>query len=442
MSTPPDPISGAADRFRVDVVADLRVDDALDHVRATPPPRRTAQLVAMAAVIIALVVGVTQFRPNDDVEVAVEEVTTSSSTSVPAPTVPDPGVSLALGAANDGVESVGLPITVSPATALLDGQEVTVTGSGFPPGESVGVVMCTREAARDYGAQGVAACNLGGYASATSDAAGVASATFVVRRVVTLNGVEVDCAESEGRCLIGMGLISDYDQSGGALVNFDPTVALPPRATFSADPVDNLRDGDPVTVTSSYPEFQVLQCVTGTDDCHYQEGIFRSGDAIPVWRQFTTYNSIAPQAIDCAAVSCELRTAPNFVDGRLTPAPIPLRFDPNGPTRSPATVTVRPGTTVPAGSEITVRVADSTAPYSMTLCQPGATPYDEVEAGQARCLYAHSLDSPTLQVFDDPLACGAEGCTLTVTVEVMAPDSGDTPPPLPIEPIRILLTDV
>src|SRR3546814_15158823 len=46
----------------------------------------------------------------------------------------------------DGKDSIQLPLALEPAGPYADGDTVTVTGSGFVPGERVGIVQCAREA--------------------------------------------------------------------------------------------------------------------------------------------------------------------------------------------------------------------------------------------------------------------------------------------------------
>lgn len=56
----------------------------------------------------------------------------------------------------DGKATKRHPVRVTPDTGLVDGQQVTVTGSEFPPNADIGVVMCTNAAATI----GVDACDI------------------------------------------------------------------------------------------------------------------------------------------------------------------------------------------------------------------------------------------------------------------------------------------
>lgn len=80
-------------------------------------------------------------------------------------------------------------------------------------------------------------------------------ATFHVQRILLLDGQEVDCASEPGRCTIGMGLISDYDRSGGTPVDFDPSAPLAPAPTVELDRTAGIVDRDtvPVRATGLHP---------------------------------------------------------------------------------------------------------------------------------------------------------------------------------------------
>jgi hypothetical protein len=147
----------------------------------------------------------------------------------------------------NGADSLLLPVNVEPATGLVDGQTVTVTGAFFPPNSSFGVVMCTTQAV-EYG---VSACDIGNFTSGTTAADGTFTATFPVRRYFSVAGQMVDClagniepadwmaARNAGEpplsvtdptrfsCIVAVGLISDYDQSGGFPISFEGAVTGP-----------------------------------------------------------------------------------------------------------------------------------------------------------------------------------------------------------------------
>ena len=113
-------------------------------------------------------------------------------------------------------------VTVTPATALTDGQEVTLTGVGFAPSATVSASQCTSSVASE------ADCDPSAAVTVETDANGSFTVTLVVRRVIHTNGgATVECGERAGRCLIGAAnaddLFGEYDLSPG--LEFAP---LPP----------------------------------------------------------------------------------------------------------------------------------------------------------------------------------------------------------------------
>lgn len=158
----------------------------------------------------------------------------------------------AFGGPRDGLDSRRLPVTVTPTDALVDGQTVTVSGVGFPPLRALGVVMCSPLGPSAEG--GVANCQISPYTAVTSDSEGSFTVEHVVRRWITLgNGVH-DCAGpppegAEATCVVAVGAIDDYDQSGIAAVAFDPDAPGRPPLSVVVEPLHPLVEGDELTVT-------------------------------------------------------------------------------------------------------------------------------------------------------------------------------------------------
>lgn len=154
-------------------------------------------------------------------------------------------------APDDGLDSLRLPVSVDPAEGLVDGQIVTVSGEGFPADRQLGVVMCSGVV--DLGG-GVAQCQISPSTPVVSDADGRFSVEHPVRRIVYIGGHEIDCAEPPppglpATCVVAVGAIDDYDQSGIAPVVFDPGVAPPPQPSVEVSGTDHLLDGEVVTIT-------------------------------------------------------------------------------------------------------------------------------------------------------------------------------------------------
>lgn len=341
--------------------------------------RRWAPLVVTLGTVVAAAALVWAVGSGGDAEVSVEETTTSQAPERGRDAFPAP---MALGAPDDGKESVGLPVRAEPAAGLLHGQEVTVTGTGFPPGESVGVVMCAREAGRDHGARGAEACNLGRFVQATSGPDGVVVVAFTVSRLVVLDGVEIDCASEPGRCLIGMGMISDYDTSGGTLVDFDPGAPLPDPPTATLERTTDLVSGEPVglTVTGLLPGSPLSVEVCGAGACGGfpmitatagDDGVLRT--AVRLWRAFGVHASQPGQrgSVDCAREPCQVSFHADVTSGRAIPT-LEVRFDPafDAPTFPVATVLAE-GPFSP-GDDVPIRITGlpTGARMDASVCHP------------------------------------------------------------------------
>jgi hypothetical protein len=123
-----------------------------------------------------------------------------------------------------GVEPVAA-ITVTPATGLVDGQEVTVTGTGFVDDTDALVLQCPRTVV-DMASP--AACELSTARGADVDGAGGFSSPLTVRRTLFVQGSgSVDCAVAPGCHVLVVG--SD-PQAGGPF-----TIAVA-ALTFAAEP--------------------------------------------------------------------------------------------------------------------------------------------------------------------------------------------------------------
>ena len=239
----------AAAALHADVATTTDTEEALGQVlvaRGRRQRRRLPLLAAAAALVAVLAasMAVVSSSGSSDDEVAIEVE--------PDPDADDAeGTPLQLLAPDDGRQSVNLPVTVEPATALADGQIVEVRASGFEPGESVGVVQCTAAARAPIHA-GVDACRTSPFTQLTADANGEVAGEFTLSRTLTVpfSGT-VDCAAAPDACLIGVGALSNYDRSGGANLTFaaDGGTVAPPLVELSRS--TGLGDGEVVHVSGS-----------------------------------------------------------------------------------------------------------------------------------------------------------------------------------------------
>lgn len=365
-----DDLRTAADRLLQDTRATVDSGAALDRTMEAGGRRPRAGWLAAAVVLLVVglaAVAVAGARTGDEPDVATD--TTGAPTTdgpVDRPDVSGPAV----GGPADGTASAQLPVTATPDTDLVEGQEVRVEGDGFTPGAPVGVVMCVADALSS--GTGSAGCDLTQIGAATVDGTGHAEGTIVVRRGIATTGAGwVDCAAGEVPCGIAIGQVDDYDVSGLAPVTFAPQPPIPPLV-LTVDPADDLVHGQTVTVTgegfepgASLPAAQ--QCVDGTPApgaSAYSGGqcllssLGAPGDAIvdddgrftlevEVWRTVPGPGGAA----DCAVDGCHIR-----MDERGRTAVAALHFDPEGPVPPAPTMTATPTTDLTPGDEVVVTV--------------------------------------------------------------------------------------
>lgn len=112
-------------------------------------------------------------------------------------------------------------VSVSPSTNLVQGQTVTVRGSGLPPNESEAVLQCV-----SGGNDVFSFCDIGGFVSTTTDSNGSFSTSFTVRRILETSQGRVDCASAPGRCIVA---VSPFDTNyvASTPLSFDPNGPLP-----------------------------------------------------------------------------------------------------------------------------------------------------------------------------------------------------------------------
>lgn len=434
----------AAAGLRAHMAVDLDVETAIGFLpKGHGAGRRRSKVLAIAAALalLAATAGVVGSADDDaDVEV---EVDGDSEASPVLPT----GTLTPLGP-RDGKDSIRLPLTAEPNTGLVDGQEVTVSGSGFQPGESVGLVQCAKQAGGDTPETrgGVDGCYIGNYTNITADDGGVATGTYKVHRQLTtpLTGT-IDCAAEAERCMVAMGALSDYDRSGVHPISFDPNVEPLVLPTITVTPTDGLSDGavvhvvaegltpgdqlyaevcssDPVACTqASVPDDSHDGADDGADDDpdattaggdgggeSFDVGMMgldvdRDGRAegdLAVWQYLPgeepgTY-------VDCAVSRCSLR-----LSGRTAPPTVPLAFVPgDGPT-APSAV-LEPSEALAVGDETVLRGAGF-RPGAVLMLRLCAHRGESLDVGYVGCAYT---EGPETIVGDDG----------TVTLDYVIPE--------------------
>jgi hypothetical protein len=116
-------------------------------------------------------------------------------------------------------------IAASPSTDLADGQQVTVTGTGYPANHTVDLVEC----AQDLG------CDFSNLRVLGVDGAGSYTSPFVVRRILTLGSLQVDCAVGQNCILVSLD-ITDLSAGAQTVITFDPDIPPLPAPNFRFTP--------------------------------------------------------------------------------------------------------------------------------------------------------------------------------------------------------------
>lgn len=248
-------------------------------------------------------------------------------------------------------------ITVTPDTDLVDGQEVTVAGTGFTDVSFVGIVQC----AKGLGLDG---CDLSTAAPSFDFVGGAFSETYYVSAVIDTDAGSIDCRTYVDGCRIMVNQRFDLTGSARADIAFDPAGPLEPPPSVAVDPSTDLVDRQVVHVTASgfrADESVVLgQCPVGTTDptegCGGQVG-FATADAngevsadLVVRASFRAYLGTGSTETDCRVTACEVAVAASDDYDRFGAAPV--TFDPDAPLRPDMDVEVTPHTDLVDGQVV------------------------------------------------------------------------------------------
>jgi hypothetical protein len=232
-------------------------------------------------------------------------------------------------------------LEVDPSTGLVDGQVVEVTLPGSPGPDTI-VLQCASEASE--AADPTPWCDFNTVVEPTSGDADFR--VTVVRNIDTRFGI-VDCAEAEGRCVIGA-------RSGGedltAPLSFggDLEPVSPPVITVEPTTVES---GEAVTVTGAGyragSEVTVSQCRANgdqgdTDGCEFARAVTVVADADgrfvermlvheEIFGNLDGWQSCDPCLLYAAAIRHVPATAPVDVGPSAAPARPTVTIDPPGP---------------------------------------------------------------------------------------------------------------
>ncbi len=243
--------------------------------------------------------------------------------------------------------------SIDPATGLSDGQTVTIHGAGFTPGRLVFVRLCRAATTSCEVASGPTA------PIGTATAAGVVTATTVLRSVITVDPYErIDCRVA-GNCEIRVYTPRSGTASIVAPVTFDPGTGAPTWPTLKLLPATGLVDRQKVLAAGSgYPAnsyVSILECAAtcrsiGTAQTK-ADGTFATASVV--------YASVADGTpggrTDCRPVAGTCRLAATAYTGTGQDVGLAgLAFDPTAPLAPPPTAVATPSTDLVDAQMITV----------------------------------------------------------------------------------------
>jgi hypothetical protein len=261
-----------------------------------------------------------------------------------------------------------LEVTADPSTGLVDGQIIQVTGTGFPE-PLMEIFECRADAVDESG------CDPDNAYFADLDSDGVVRESFPLdARIFDEAGNEFDCRSAPNACKIGVGFLTDFDQSAFALLDFDPDAPLLPVPTVTVTPDRNLRDQQIVKVRgeglSSLFETFVYQCIAGEprsgETCTFDQDVRAVADdrgriAVDYRVEATLRPTITGEPFDCTAApgACVIEISQGFSASpdrfartglsfrRAAPSPAPTTTAPPTPPAAP------PATPIPQRPDFT-----------------------------------------------------------------------------------------
>jgi Neocarzinostatin family len=285
-------------------------------------------------------------------------------------------VAIELAGAYDGLDSLGLPVAATPDIGLVDGQTITLRGSGFDPEATIGWSQCrfrTPTVGQDD-------CDLGNIGIGTTDVDGNFEVEFTVNRYVAAATGTFDCVQAtlDDGCSIGVGTLSDYDKSGRALIFFDSASDGDPPPRIEVDRTVGLLDGQELLVTGTGfvpDEFAYLtQCPIGGSNgigsCYGDnqvgaiqvDGQGNFAITVPALRVVQGSGG----EVDCftSAYRCLL-----IVQAARTANTVPLLYDGSIPVPREIEFTVSPNEDLTDGQLVSVELFDLPVEGSVTIAQ-------------------------------------------------------------------------
>jgi hypothetical protein len=317
-------------------------------------------------------------------------------------------------------------VSAKPATALLDQQSVSVTGTGFIAGDDIVVLECVAA---------VLFCGPEADAAAASD--GHFTLPFAVHRILPgAKGQRVDCGKKPGTCeFLAIDPI-DVDYHTTTPLAFDSSVPPPPPPTLAVDPNTNLPFYARVSVTGVHytpnDTILILECPGKISAaCAFVDFVPLDGtgnltSSPMLQRELPDPLHPARPPIDCAAAGAHCLVIAQSGDGTSVSAPV--SFDPHAPMPPPPSVKITPAGPYRNNQILSIKGSNFApkASFSVAECATQANEQDCFSTvGGPQITTANGSLSTQFQVerrlesfagFVDCLSTGVS-CTLEVTSE-------------------------
>ena len=249
--------------------------------------------------------------------------------------------------ASAGPPPPGPSISVDPSVDLLDGQIVTVTGTGFESGQYLEIFQCRAGAIDEFD------CYPGNAFSFDADLSGNFVFDLQVDAFIfTQAGASdpIDCRTAPGACVIGVGNILEAADAVSEPISFDPDATLRPPVALTVDPSAGLVDGQTVQVSganlTSREEAFAFLCSAADpvgSACAFDDlarGV-PAADGTIVLPLVVSRTFVTPQgqSVDCTAADACVVTLSwgfSFLPDRSASAPIAFAAETPPPATPPA----------------------------------------------------------------------------------------------------------
>jgi acetyl esterase/lipase len=271
---------------------------------------------------------------------------------------------LAVGLSASSISPAGADteaVVIEPATDLVDGQLVRVTGTGFVPESTVSLVQCVTSPVDGDDCDGSTERFHG------VDADSSFTASFTLAAVIdTARTDSVDCRTAGSCVLVASRGLQPLAEVTHVPLAFDADAGLLPPPVAAVAPSHDLVDGQVVTVDGDgfRPQgpVQVLQCAPGAaafDSCRQGTSRFLIADEQGGFS--TPLTLFAVVSTPAGGIDCRTTAQPCLViatQGGFSAPPaarVDVQFAPDAPLLPPPGVEVTPATDIEDGSIVTVR---------------------------------------------------------------------------------------